>query len=133
GVGDESTGGKTFFRVPVPAQSDRTEVDCFPDGSPDPCNFPDVMKDPPNCVSGALECFKVNVQDGWIPGDSSDSVMVVQDNNLYSDKNGEDGNYSLWLYRLCPPLPFTNSFCEAGRDHGSRWQAQGLAVAYSDS
>jgi len=128
GVGDTSVGGKTFYRVPVPAPTQRTEIDCF-----DSCNFPSILKDPPNCVPGAEECFKVNVQDDWVPGDSSDSVMVIYDQNRYSDKNGNDGNYGIWLYQLCPPLPFTNSYCEAGRSHGARWTAEGLSVAYLDS
>jgi hypothetical protein len=133
GVGDTSVGGKTFYRVPVPAPTLRTEIDCFPADSSNPCNFPNVLKDPPTCVSGALECFKVNVQDDWVPGDSSDSVMVVYDQNQYSDKNGDDGNYGIWLYHLCPPLPFTNSYCDAGRSHSGRWTAEGLSVAYLDS
>ena len=134
GVGDDSTGGKTFWRVPSPPPGQRTEIDCFstPGGS-NPCNFPTDVKDPVGCAAGALECFKVNVQDGWVPGDSSDSVMVVFDQNRYTDENGTDGNYAIWLYHACPPLPFTNSFCGSGRQHGTKWTAEGLSVSYLDS
>lgn len=118
--------GTPYYRAKATGDDNRIELDCFAD-----CVYPRLPKVPQVCsTAGALRCFHMVLKNAWIPGDGSDSTIVVYDRNIYADG---DGGYAIHLHHYCPPLPFTSTYCTSGRPNGDRYTAAGVFVTYLGS